>query len=91
MIGRLLFYRDNEKLHLEKAMFVQPTDVYKLLHCALRRCNAARDSDVLSTLLCSKFRLQITNRIKKSMHSANQVVQISDILIMQDCKVDHCK
>ena len=26
-----------------------------------------------------------------SMHGANQVVQISDVLIIQDCKDDHCK
>ena len=35
------------------------TDLYKLLDCAVRRWNAARDSDVLSTLLCSKCQLQI--------------------------------
>ena len=45
-------------------LWIIPTDLYKLLNCALRRWNAARDSDILSTRLCFKFWLEIKNRTK---------------------------
>ena len=44
----------------------------------------------LSTLPYSKCRLQIKKIGPKSMHGTNQLVQISDVLIIQDCKDDQC-